>query len=81
MHVQAPVQMIQTILLKILVEERAAIHVRIDSIVTYNIGIKFEALTASCVVLSVRTITSPWICSAHLVHMHILMHHSIGSVR
>ena len=54
---------------------------RINSIVANDVGIQLESLASSCVVLGIRAVTRPWVgAGAHLVHVHVLHHHTLGTV-
>ena len=72
--------MIQATLLEIAHVLVKDIHLGIYTVVSNDIWVQFEALTTSCIVLSVCAITRTGVAS-HIVHVNILMHHSVGPVR
>lgn len=84
MHVQAAVQMVEAVLLQVLVEERVAIHLAIDSVVSDYVWIQFQSTRSCRIVLGIGAIARPGIALRNIVHVDILMHHRtvwISSVR
>lgn len=72
--------MVQTTLLEIFIKQGVTIHVWVDPVVSNNIWIKFESLTAIVIVFSICTVACSGISGIHLIHVHILVYHGICSV-
>ena len=82
MHIQAAVEMVQTILLQVLIKQRVAIHLTIHAVVANDVRIQFQATGSSSIVLGIGAIAGSWITLTDVTHVHVLVHHAtVGTVR
>lgn len=82
MHVQTSIQVVETVLLQVFVEERVAVRLSIHAVVPHYVRIQLQSTCTCGVILCIRAIAGPWITLSNIAHMHILVHHAaVGPVR